>query len=687
MSGITVSTSLEAGEPTPYRGHVDVMDCLRGVRGWAIDLTNPGKRLRVELLAGETAVAEILTNQPREDISQAVGQDVSPGFIFQPDILALLADHPDNPEDLVTVRIAGADCTLGSEGPAPSVGAMIAALERVSEPSPPTAHIADFDLMLDELRAAAEPLASEGLSPAPDTNQGFIETIAVDNAGQVWIVGWMRRGHLQEFSAVISDRRKTPAAVALMTYVRDDLPPHACGIIGLISSAWRPTSATTAFYLFFGGGGRFHLESNNPLRILSAAELATEYGAIRDRLLGDGRFGALHRRLGALETWNPTKAGSQTYATETSIDRVLVVPGLGCLVEGWVISPMKRVAGLRLRLGGAIMTAQTEALYWKPRLDLLEGYPGTEALVSRAGFVGLFAGEAEPDDIADPIFKVIFEGGASANWKIPGTVFRRLGHSASILDALRFFPALLEESFFPGFAAAAIQAQRGEMTPPVKLSIAPSRRALVLVLPEERCDLFLAFEDLAQQCRAGAAPEGAVFVASAKANRSDALWLFREFQAAHGIKCSLLVIDEANQAFAQLPAILRDVGAHRFVFLGAGVFLTDSGWRQTRDYLRGASPELMLLGLAPDAFEHRDPGAAVSARCFGWTTTHFSKWSAQALPFLGGYHRDNGLFKSGAPHVVHHEAARSTRTLLATRIEEAVNATVYNMAPQPSVTA
>ncbi len=681
MSGISVTTSLEPGGPTTYRGHVDVIDCLSGVRGWAIDLANPGKRLRVELLAGDTPVAEILTNQPREDISHAVGAEVSPGFVFQSDILALLADHPECMEEPVTVRIAGTDYRLGSEQPAPLVAGMIAGLERLSEPTPPTAHIADFDLMLEELRVAAEPLASEGLSPAPDNNQGFIETIAVDSTGQVWVVGWMHRGHLQEFSAVISDRRKIPAAVALMTYARDDLPPHACGIIGLISSAWRPTSATAAFFVFFGGGGRFHLESNSPLRMLSAAELASEYASIRDRLLGDGRTGALQRRLGALETWTPTKAGSQTYATETSIDRVLVVPGLGCLVEGWVISPMKRVAGLRLRLGGAVMQPPPEALYWKPRPDLLQGYPGTEALVSRAGFVGLFAGEAEPDDIADPIFKVIFEGGASANWKIPGAVFRRLGHSAAAADALRFFPALPEESFFPGFAASAIRAQRGEMSPPVKLSIAPARRALVLVLPEERCDLFLVFEELAEQCRAGTAPEGAVFIASAKANRSDALWLFREFQAAHSIKCSLLVIDEANQAFAQLAAILRDTGAQRFVFVGAGVFLTASGWRHTRDYLRGASPELMLLGLAPDAFEHRDPEAAMSARCFGWNTTHFSKWSARALPFLGGYHRDNGI-ASAAPHVLHHNAARPARALLATRIEEAVNATVYGMAPQ-----
>ncbi|MEJ0045481.1 MAG: hypothetical protein WDN04_04595 [Rhodospirillales bacterium] len=49
-----------------------------------------------------------------------------------------------------------------------------------------------------------------------------------------------------------------------MTYTRDDLPADACGIIGVIASSWRPTSATSEFYVFFGPGGRFHLPRPTP---------------------------------------------------------------------------------------------------------------------------------------------------------------------------------------------------------------------------------------------------------------------------------------------------------------------------------------------------------------------------------------------------------------------------------------
>jgi hypothetical protein len=671
LDSVVVGTSLDRQGPVPQRGYVDVLDCLRGVRGWALDLTNPGRNLRIELLAGAEPFADMLTHDAREDISLALGQPVTPGFVFHPDQLTALFDHADNPDEVVTVRIAGTPCVLSSAEAAPTVGALIAELERIADPGPQTSHITDFDTLLEELRASAATLATEGLSPIAENEQGFVETLATDSAGQVWMVGWMRRGHFSEFAAVISDRRKHPAAVALMSYTRDDLPPNACGVIGLISSPWRPVNANSAFYMFFGGGGRFHLKANTPLRMLSAAELAVEYEFIRDRLLGDGRTAALTRMLGALETWSPTREGTHTYATETSLDRVLVVPGLGCLVEGWVISPMKRIQGLRLRFGGAAMTA---------RSDALQGYPGSEALVARAGFVGLFTGDAEPDDFADPVFKVVFEGGVSANWKVPPRVFRRLGHSAAIDEALQFFPALLEEPFFPLFAKAAIAAYRGDMHAPVKLSVNQSKRALVVVLPEDRCDLFLAFEDLAQQCRTALKPDGVIFIGSSKTNRSDALWLFREFQAGNTLKCSLVVIEDAAIAFAQLPGILRDAGVSRFVFLGAGVFLSETGWRHARDYLKSASQDLVFLGLAPDEHDHRDPDAAISARCFGWTTHHFTVWSQNAGTFLGGYHRDNGLLRGQPAHVLYRAAARASRTQLGTRIENAVNAAVYGMA-------
>ena len=678
MTALVVGTALAAGGPVSHRGFFDMIDCAQGVRGWALDLFDLSRAVPLQLMVGDLVVAETRPDQPRHDISDALGEPVAPGFVFDASVLARATELAEATEDTIAVRIAGTDLRLGISGESPTVGDVIQQLRRLNAPLPNRSNTADLELLLEDLRADAAALGELALRPLPENLQGYIEALAIDTSGQVWMIGWMRRGHLTEFAAVISERRKISSAIAVMTYTRDDLPADACGIIGVIASSWRPTSGTSEFFVFFGSGGRFHLRSHAPIRLITPSDLIAEYEAVRERCLGEGRATALQRMLGSLENWLPTRSVGQAYATETSIDRVLLVPGLGCLVEGWVVSPMKRVDGLRLRIGGAAMTAVPEAIYWKPRPDLLAAFPGSDALVQRAGFVALFAGDAEPEDFADPVLKVVFQGGGAANWSVSPKVFRRLGHSATLEDALLFFPALQEESFFPRFAEAAIRAQRNAINPPVPMSITHTRRALICVLPEDRCDLFLVFEEMAHHCRAGGGIDGVAFVASATTNRSDAMWLFREFQLSQGVPCSLLVIDDAAHAFPLLPDILREIGANRFVFLGPGVFLTEGGWRHARQLLRTAGPDLVFFGLEPDSFEQRDIADNVSARCFAWTTAHFVRWSLTAAPYLGGFHRENGLFKSNVAHVVHHGAARTSRTVLPARIQEAVNSAVYS---------
>ncbi len=685
MQGSILATSLIDNGPITHRGFVDLIDCLQGVRGWALDLAAPEAPVLLELHVGDVVLAEITPDAVRRDISDALGLEVLTGFTFDPAALTLVAELAESMDDAIGVRVAGTGLALGMSETPPRAEDIIGRLRLLATPergpahAGPRASAADFELLLDDLRAEAAPLLDQDLRAYPEALQGYIETLALDSSGQVWIVGWMKRGHFTEFSAVIQERRSIPAAVAVMTYVRDDLPPNSCGVIGLLSSSWRPTSATGEFTVFFGSGGRYHLRSHLPLRMITPPELVAEYDGVRERCLGEGRAIALQRMLMSLESWMPTKTGAQTYAAETSVDRILLVPGLGCLAEGWTLSPLLRVESLRLRIGGAVMASHPETTYWKPRPDLLPAFPGSERLVQRAGFVTLFTGETDPEDFTDPVLKLVFEGGTSANWPVPMKVFRRLGHSATIEDALLFFPALQEEAFFPRFAEAAIRAQRGTMSPPVAMQIAHTPRAVVIVLPDDRCDLFLLFEELTQQCRTGAGLEGVALIASTQSNRSDAMWMFQEFQRGVTVAASLLVIDESANGLALLPEILRAIGATRFVFVGAGLFLTESGWRQARESLQFGTQELNFFGLAPDEFEPRDGETGLTARCFAWTTPQFLRWSANAASFLGGFYKDNGLLNAAVPHVVHGDAARNSRWPMPTRIQQAVNSTVYGM--------
>jgi hypothetical protein len=679
LTATIVGTSLIGSGPVSHRGFVDIVDCQQGVRGWALDLAAPDDPVRLQLLVGDIVVAEISPDLPRHDISEALGVEVAPGFMFDPSALEMVAELAESGDDPITVRFAGTRLALGMSDDPPRAEDIITKFRQIPAPAPARSTATDLDSLLADLGHDAAGLSEQALRPSPENLQGYIETLAVDGSGQVWMIGWIRRGHFSEFSAVISERRKFPAAVAFMTFLRPDLPSDACGVIGVIASSWRPTSSTGDFFVFFGTGGRFHLRGHTPLRFITTAELVTEYEGIRERCQVEGHGVALHRMLTAMESWLPTRAASQGFGTETSLDRILLVPGLGCLVEGWVVSPLKRVEGLRLRVGGVVMSAQADATYWKPRPDLRNVFTGSDKLLQRAGFVALCTATGDPEDFNDPVLKIVFEGGSSANWPIPTKVFRRLGHSATVEDALLFFPALQEEGFFPRFADATIRAQREAMNPLVQMKTERSRRALVMVLPEDRCDMFLLFEDLAQQCRAGLALDGVALIASSTSNRSDALWLFHEFEQHADLPASLLIIDDTTQAFAQLPDILRTIGASQFAFVGPGVFLTESGWQQLRVIMNAGTPDLHFLGLEADEFEMQSGERGISARCFAWNTPHFVRWSTNAACFLGGFHRENGLLRANVPHVVHKNAARNSRWQLPTRIQDAVNISVYGM--------
>jgi hypothetical protein len=682
LAVVVVGSALTGGGRNPYRGFVDTIDPVRGVRGWAVDIGSPERPVLLELMVGDTIVGETSTSLPRRDISNALGKKITPGFAFEPSVLTVIAELGHAEGEKISVRVAGSKYHLGAKKALQDIEQLLKQVGPQATGEKARAKPGDFDQLLDNLRDTAAGMAELPLRAPGENLAGYVETMSVGGDGQVWVFGWMKRGHAHEFPAVVNTGEgQFPVAIATLAYTRADVPADACGIVGLISGGWTPVNPGDDFQIFFGADGQNFLQSHRPLRIISSDELLAEYDSVRERLLGVGRGVALQRKLASLESWVATRA-PQTYATETAIDRILMVPGLGCLVEGWVISPMKRIEGLKLRLGGAVMTAQANATYWKPRRDLVGVFPNSESVIQKAGFVALFAGEAEPEDFTDPMLKVLFQGGTSANFAVPAKVFRRLGHSASLDDALLFFPALEEEVFFPRFADSAIKAQRMAMNPPVKLAASRCRRAMIFVLPDDRCDLFLLFEELAQQCRAAAPPEAVAFIASARTNRSDALWLFREFQASFTVPASLLVIDDAAQAFALLPDILREIGAHRFVFVGPGTFLTQKGWDQARLTLAEAGPEIVFLGLEADPYESSEGHGALSAAAFAWAAPPFLRWATTAPSFLGGIYRDNGLGRTQVAHVVHRNGAKRLRTVSQGRIHEAVNAEIYKVGMQ-----
>jgi len=502
--GVVLTADLSSHDPPPYRGHIDVIDPTRGVQGWAVNLAAPRNPPQLALLVGSETVAHVTPNRQRDDISDAMSQLVTAGFLFDTETLSRAAAMAASPEDIITVRIAETLFELGTGGPA--------------------------------VRAA-------------------------------------------------------------------DL---------------RPT------------------------RSLAAA----------------------------------THAPGAAHGAETSVDRLLVIPGFGCMAEGWVLSPQRPVISFRLTIGGVTLTARPDALYRKPRADLLDAYQDAAHLVGEAGFVALFTGDTNPRDAAAPTLHIVFAGGAEASFALPARLPRLLGHTATAADALLFFPALAAESFFPRFAAAAIEADRAAQAPPVPLTLAKTPRIFVQVLPENRNDLFLAFETIATACRENLI-DGLAFVAATDTTRAEAPWLLRDLRASHDLPASLFAIAGTDQAFALLPDIIRATGAKRFVFAAAGLFPTLQAHRLAAAYLRGTAKTPIFLGTEPDPFAPPDLHAFPSSRCFGWTGDAFLRWCETAPAFLGGHYRDNLLARATRAPTLCPNTVMVSGPLTPSPIELAVNETIY----------
>lgn len=517
-------------------------------------------------------------------------------------------------------------------------------------PLPPTDPIEDdlarrMGLMLDE----ATELAQMPLRALADFHRGFIETVARDDSGLCWVSGWLHKEAPLEFPAVILDRQKFPAAVALTSYPRDDLPDHAHAVIGTIRTDWRPSSAEAEIFLFFGEELRHWQRGLKPLRLMEPAAALEQFNAVR--AICTGRLtGAIQKLVASPESWVPDSARAVGFAAHAAMDRLIMLPGFGCLAEGWAMSPAKRVERLAIKCGERVMHADPLATYFRARGDLRDAFPGCGgAVAERAGFVTVFRGRIRPEEFMEPILKVVYADGTSSNHPVGPQSMRQLGHSAAMEEVLLLYPSLRQEAFFADFARALRRdaaARIGGLT--AWRSTPCPDRAVVLALPRGRSDLYLLLEEVRDLAARLPDPPGFVVLAERGTNRAELLTLFAGLVEAAGERspCSLFFVDEIEQAFRLCGPALEAAGARRFLFLGPDIVLSAEGWARGLALLDamadGAPPQ--LLGI-----EGGEDGADVLV----WTADAFRAALPRLPVFLGGRHGDQGLAAAGFVPVMH----------------------------------
>lgn len=625
-----------ANQRASIAGHIDEISRDTGIKGWALDLNHPDTPVHIELVAGDIVINTFQPQRDREDINQMVGRSAPSQFHFAPEefdlLLPFVETHGDVP---ISLRVRETGFLLPHYTNLPTLRQL------AKEPSQVRA-------LLGPLRDEAVHLLEQPIEPGAGTLWGHIEIFAPDAGGLVWVSGWMHKGPPVEFGALIVDpeRDRTTAALALATFERDDLPSDAYGVIGIMSTDWPPRQQPDDIYFYFGRRAELYLRPAANVRIMTEAEFLNHFEHIRDRVSGR-HLPTLQQVFTSPHVWALSTERSVGFLLHSAVDRLVLVPGYGCLMEGWVMSPVKPVSRIALRFGDTVLACDPLSLHWKPRHDLMSSFPAFPALAARAGYVASFFGNIPDAYPSDPIMKIIFEDGTSANYVVPRSVISRLGHSATLGDAQALFPAIEHEPFFPDFAAALRRTAKTMAGEVVSLLPGKTERAAIFAISPETCDAFYLFDMLRRHLQQGEMPPGLVFVAQRSTARSHAIYLFREFVRTSSIQASLILIDSIEYAFYALPQILRLSGARRFVFVGPGVILNDTGWQALLDNLQPEATGLRFLEIDQDGPE---PPAeeAPSAACFAWDMGPFLGWAARSSGYVGGFWHDNGL-RSAAP--------------------------------------
>jgi hypothetical protein len=679
-----MAPSVVSNAPTPvtdYRGYIDLFDPAVGLQGWVVNTAEPSSRVRLELTAASTVLAECDADQPRDDVARRYDcPRATPGFCFPPSALARACElAAADVGKRIAVRVAGTEFLLSCARELPTIAELTALAGRdpggevvsLAPNAAPTRLPQDIAAATQIMRVRAAALAELALRPISENQRGAIEAISVDPAGTVWIAGWMHKGHPLEFPAVVADRQKYPAVVFLTCHERGDLPDDRVGMFGAIKSEWRPAAGSRDVFLFFDQGGRFHLRTTNPLRIATGEELLEFFERIKPSCYGR-RTTALQRMLAASHNWLPGTSRVAGFPVEAWVDHALLLPGFGCFVEGWVLSPVKRVAQLLLRIGSIVLSCDPVSLYFRPRGDLDTAYPNHCALTRHAGFVATFLGSVPSEELTDPVLKIAFADGTSSNHPIDPKVIRCLGHSAPLDDLLTFYPAIHAEGFFPIFSDAVRADARSAMGQALPFAVARASRVVVLTVPEDRSDAFLLFDEAERRLSNAEASPGLVFVAGRGSLRSEAIALFDGLAATGVSSCSLFFVDDTDLGLYLLPAVLDLVDARSFVFVAAGLFLTEVGWRTALNPPAAADLPLELYEIedrTSDCASRRDVGFA---ECFGWSTRALATWVAELPIFVNGAASAVPCDPRAEGSLIRRAARRSrprTARVLATRID------------------
>jgi hypothetical protein len=656
------ATDLSESVAARWRGYVDRWDPEIGMYGWALAydaLLNP---VRIELLVGNTAIDSVETGEARQDVDEVLGVRTRAGFRFGPELYARLARlKPDRRHLRVNVRIANTRVILPQPDRPPTVGELVASwraavLQRLQERDPVVTREERLMARLALLREQAEGFRELPLHPIADNEIGQIETMHLASGGFLWITGWVAKETPAELAAMLVDRQKYAAGAALLKYERQDLSSRYAAFVGVLQTGWAPPAMVKEFFIYCGEDAGSQLRADASTRLIGLEEFLAMYRQA-EASTTDGSADVLGSILTSNSSWIPGNAEASGIAAAASIDRLLMLPGFGCIAEGWAVSPARRVATFQMKVGDCVLVADETCTYFRARPDLSSVFGGGASIVSRAGFVTVLRGAITEGASGAPLLRVIHEDGTAFVQRLEPKLLHQLDCISDSKEVLRLFPSFRHERFYPALLAALRRQLCARVRPAVAFCAAQASRVIVMRLPTQKSNQRLCFDQIVRRNQPEEAATGVCLIADRGEGLTEAKLLFEELCSAVSRPLSLFFVEDATDGFNALPFVLSQLQADRFVYVDAGVMLTTRGWSQAVRALAGHGHGVSFFEIVDDSGEPDRINGSLSAACFGWTSAALYGWVPSAPRFLRGVFGTNGLPEPRADHQVMAAAA------------------------------
>lgn len=454
-----------------------------------------------------------------------------------------------------------------------------------------TTNSADIPGILAAHLSQGEALLRKAHNLSDDQMSGCIEAVAIDETGRCWVLGWARKSIGNAVGVLVLDRRKHAGAMVMARFPREDLPEDATGFIGLLQSEWQPEIDAKIVIFVLSTEGNPHLRTvGAALRRVDMRAISMIVEAARGSIR-DGYFRELRSLLSAPESWVPGLARATNVPVELGVDSIVAIPGVGCMVEGWMLTPTRPVTGFSLRAGDVVSNADARCSFRMPRPDLAAAFPRHAGLVGDAGFVAFFP-LREAKALSEGLTLKLYHGDTvSTNHSLSDKDIQWLHRGAGEDVLLRCYPAIECEQFFPALAAMLKRNAVVNRPPPVAWQSSPSPKLAVLGVSDSPSECYRVMDQVMQLHGALAERGFGIALVAQEAARPHILPLFRELDPLGKTGVSLF--------FARHPVSPRDIAA---VLATTG----SSDFVLLRENFRTSPAELLRLAdtLAHDSASH-----------------------------------------------------------------------------------